>query len=155
MAPWLKTRLILVWKVHGKEVYNNLRVSNHHLRVPNEMRGFLHSFCCWKREDTIPKIWGASRKQFGIKMPRLYIGRINHRVTERDLKRFFDGYGRQRDMMMKNGYAFIVSNQLAPISFAFLFLASTSNFSVLMWGNRLYLSGKSKRQIEIIYLTHL
>ena len=42
-------------------------------------------------------------------MPRLYIGRLNQRVTERDLKRFFDGYGKIREIFMKNGYAFLVS----------------------------------------------
>ena len=42
-------------------------------------------------------------------MPRLYVGRLNNRVTERDLKRFFDGYGKIREIFMKNGYAFLVS----------------------------------------------
>lgn len=42
-------------------------------------------------------------------MPRLYIGRLNQRVGERELKRFFDGYGKIREIFMKNGYAFLVS----------------------------------------------
>lgn len=40
-------------------------------------------------------------------MPRVYVGRLNQRVTERDLERFFDGYGKIRDVMMKAGYAFM------------------------------------------------
>ncbi|XP_002154006.1 serine/arginine-rich splicing factor 6 isoform X1 [Hydra vulgaris] len=40
-------------------------------------------------------------------MPRLYVGRLNNRVIERDLKKFFDNYGKIRDIMMKNGYAFV------------------------------------------------
>lgn len=40
-------------------------------------------------------------------MPRLYVGRLNQRVNERDLERFFDGYGKICDVMMKAGYAFV------------------------------------------------
>ena len=43
-------------------------------------------------------------------MTRLYAGRLNSRVSERELERFFKGYGRIRDVMMKNGYAFLVRN---------------------------------------------
>jgi len=42
-------------------------------------------------------------------MTRLYVGRLNSRVGERDLERFFKGYGKIKDIMMKNGYAFLVS----------------------------------------------
>merc|ERR1711962_600979 len=40
-------------------------------------------------------------------MPRLYVGRINNRVEERDLRHLLDGYGRVGDIMMKAGYAFV------------------------------------------------
>jgi len=43
-------------------------------------------------------------------MPRIYVGRLSQRCTERDLERFFDGYGKIRDVMMKAGYAFIDFN---------------------------------------------
>lgn len=40
---------------------------------------------------------------------RVYIGRLSHHARERDVERFFKGYGRLRDVMLKNGYGFVVS----------------------------------------------
>ena len=40
---------------------------------------------------------------------RIYIGRLSYDVRERDLERFVKKYGRIREIMMKNGYAFVVS----------------------------------------------
>merc|ERR1711973_56988 len=40
-------------------------------------------------------------------MPRLYVGKIDSRVRERDIERLFDGYGRIEDILMKAGYAFV------------------------------------------------
>merc|ERR1712193_171285 len=42
-----------------------------------------------------------------IKMPRLYVGRLNQRVGERDLRHLFDGYGKVEEILMKAGYAFV------------------------------------------------
>lgn len=39
---------------------------------------------------------------------RVYIGRLSHHARERDVERFFKGYGRLRDVMLKNGYGFVV-----------------------------------------------
>jgi len=39
---------------------------------------------------------------------RLYVGRVSNHCRERDIERFFKGYGRLRDVMMKNGYCFVV-----------------------------------------------
>lgn len=40
---------------------------------------------------------------------RVYVGGLPYGVRERDLKRFFKEYGRTRDILIKNGYGFVVS----------------------------------------------
>lgn len=40
---------------------------------------------------------------------RVYVGGLPYGVRERDLERFFKGYGRTRDILLKNGYGFVVS----------------------------------------------
>lgn len=40
-------------------------------------------------------------------MRRVYIGRISHHVRERDIERFFKSEGRIRDILMKDGFAFV------------------------------------------------
>ena len=47
---------------------------------------------------------------FALKMPsgqRVYIGNIPSNARERDLERFFKGYGRLREVVVKNGYGFV------------------------------------------------
>lgn len=43
---------------------------------------------------------------------RVYIGGLPYRVKERDIERFFRGYGKLREVLIKNGYGFVVSWQL-------------------------------------------
>ncbi|KAK5645396.1 hypothetical protein RI129_006696 [Pyrocoelia pectoralis] len=38
---------------------------------------------------------------------RVYVGGLPYRTTERDLERFFRGYGHMRDVLIKNGYGFV------------------------------------------------
>ena len=38
---------------------------------------------------------------------RIYIGRLPYRATERDVEKFFKGYGRLRDVVLKNGFGFV------------------------------------------------
>ncbi|XP_054270175.1 serine-arginine protein 55 isoform X7 [Macrosteles quadrilineatus] len=38
---------------------------------------------------------------------RVYVGGLPYGVRERDLERFFKGYGRTRDILLKNGYGFV------------------------------------------------
>ncbi|XP_033734337.1 serine/arginine-rich splicing factor 6-like isoform X2 [Pecten maximus] len=38
---------------------------------------------------------------------RVYIGRLSYHAREKDVDRFFKGYGRIRDVMLKNGYGFV------------------------------------------------
>lgn len=47
---------------------------------------------------------------FQIKMvgTRVYVGGLSYRVGERDLDRFFRSYGRLRDIVIKNGFGFVV-----------------------------------------------
>ncbi|VDK36830.1 unnamed protein product, partial [Anisakis simplex] len=40
-------------------------------------------------------------------MSRIYVGRLPFRAGERDLERFFRGYGKITEVLMKNGYCFV------------------------------------------------
>ena len=40
---------------------------------------------------------------------RVYIGRLSYHAREKDVERFFKGFGKVRDVMLKNGYGFVVS----------------------------------------------
>lgn len=40
---------------------------------------------------------------------RIYIGRLSHHAREKDVEKFFRSYGKIRDIMLKNGYGFVVS----------------------------------------------
>lgn len=39
---------------------------------------------------------------------RVYVGGLPFGVRERDLEKFFKGFGRIRDILIKNGYGFVV-----------------------------------------------
>ena len=55
---------------------------------------------------------------FQIRMgTRVFIGRLSHHAREKDVERFFRGYGRIRDIMLKNGYGFVVSSLLCKFLF--------------------------------------
>lgn len=53
---------------------------------------------------------------------RVYIGGLPYRVKERDIERFFRGYGKLREVLIKNGYGFVVSfsNRISEILMAFI-----------------------------------
>ncbi|XP_033112783.1 serine/arginine-rich splicing factor 6-like [Anneissia japonica] len=38
---------------------------------------------------------------------RIYIGRLNYQAREKDVERFFKGYGRIREINLKNGFGFV------------------------------------------------
>ena len=40
---------------------------------------------------------------------RIFIGRLNPSAREKDVERFFKGYGRIRDIDLKRGFGFVVS----------------------------------------------
>ena len=49
---------------------------------------------------------------------RVYIGRLPYQAREKDVERFFRGYGRINDIMLKNGYGFVVSISIyIPLGF--------------------------------------
>lgn len=53
---------------------------------------------------------------------RVYIGGLPYRVKERDIERFFRGYGKLREVLIKNGYGFVVSPYTAHVSSYFSLL---------------------------------
>lgn len=44
------------------------------------------------------------------KMSRLYVGRLPNSAREKDVEKFFKGYGKISEIVLKNGYGFVVSN---------------------------------------------
>lgn len=53
-------------------------------------------------------------------MSRIYIGRLSYNAREKDVERFFRGFGRIRDINLKNGFGFVVS--LSCLCFFFFLL---------------------------------
>lgn len=48
-----------------------------------------------------------SRTRLGLEiMPRVYIGRLSYHVREKDIQRFFSGYGKLMEIDLKNGWVF-------------------------------------------------
>jgi len=43
-----------------------------------------------------------------MSVARVYIGRLSNYARDRDVERFFKGFGRIREVMVKNGYCFVV-----------------------------------------------
>jgi RNA recognition motif-containing protein len=52
------------------------------------------------------------KEQLSDKMSRVYVGGIHAKTRERDLEKFFNKYGRLREILLKNGYGFVVSTAL-------------------------------------------
>ena len=53
--------------------------------------------------------WPKMILHFRLMSTRVFIGRLSHRASERDVEDFFRGYGRIRDIVLKNGFGFVVS----------------------------------------------
>lgn len=51
---------------------------------------------------------------------RVFIGRLSPHARERDVEKFFKGYGRIREINLKNGFGFVVSCRLFPSGFVLL-----------------------------------
>lgn len=49
-------------------------------------------------------------------MSRVYIGRLPHNAREKDIELFFRGFGRLRDINLKNGFGFVVRTNMDDIS---------------------------------------
>lgn len=58
---------------------------------------------------------------------RVYIGGLPYRVKERDIERFFRGYGKLREVLIKNGYGFVVRLKKAQYSV----MGCSINYSIL------------------------
>jgi len=44
-----------------------------------------------------------------MSIARVYIGRLSNYARDRDVEKFLKGFGRIREIMIKNGYCFVVS----------------------------------------------
>lgn len=53
-------------------------------------------------------------------MSRIYIGRLSYNAREKDVDRFFRGFGRIKDINLKNGFGFVVSERVALSFLTFL-----------------------------------
>jgi len=68
------------------------------------------------------------------------VGGLPYGVRERDLERFFKGYGRTRDILIKNGYGFVVSTKrfifnaintkIRKFKFIYIWVAKFYGFSI-------------------------
>ena len=73
-------------------------------------RIFGHFDCCELVKSRVENSWSGFVVQKVIRMPsgqRVYIGNIPSDSRERDIERFFKGYGRIREIVIKNGYGFV------------------------------------------------
>lgn len=50
-------------------------------------------------------------------MARLYVGKLPNSARERDLEKFFKGYGKIREVVLKAGYGFVVSSVSTNVFF--------------------------------------
>lgn len=58
--------------------------------------------------DYIESFSGRITSGINIEMSaRVYVGRLSFRAQERDVERFFRGYGHISEVLMKNVYAFV------------------------------------------------
>jgi len=64
---------------------------------------------------------------------RLYIGRLSDKVRERDVQDFFRGYGKVKDIIMKNGYGFVVSVLWKYLKNTYLRLSSAKKSPILKY----------------------
>lgn len=62
---------------------------------------------------------------------RVYVGGLPYGVRERDLERFFKGYGRTREILIKNGYGFVVRCGVVVVV-VFALFARTARAKVLI-----------------------
>lgn len=46
---------------------------------------------------------------FSMSGTKVFVARLASDTREKDLERFFKGYGQLRDVVLKNGYGFVVS----------------------------------------------
>merc|ERR1711997_678528 len=89
----------------GIDAINKSSVVESHTFFPLQ---FLGRFFCIFSHLISFNIGGAYK--IGYTMPnsqRVYIGNIPSDARDRDLEKFFKGYGRLNDVVVKNGYGFV------------------------------------------------
>ena len=47
--------------------------------------------------------------------PRVFLGRLPRDARERDVEKFFRGFGRIREINLKNGFGFVVSTEFESV----------------------------------------
>jgi len=65
--------------------------------------------------------WFAFQSEAKMSIARVYVGRLSNFARDRDVERFFKGFGRIKDIMIKNGYCFVVGLRYICINLAHLF----------------------------------
>lgn len=63
---------------------------------------------------------------------RVFIGRLNPAAREKDVERFFKGYGRIRDIDLKRGFGFVVSSKKMLVQAA----PDSDEIDCFLWGKR-------------------
>lgn len=53
----------------------------------------------------------------------MYVGRLNYQTREKDIERFFRGYGHLTEINLKNGFGFVVSG-IVRFNTAFIHIIS-------------------------------
>ena len=53
-------------------------------------------------------------------MSRVYLGRLSYQAREKDVERFFRGFGRIRDINLKNGFGFVVGGHFKSLAYVCL-----------------------------------
>ncbi len=87
--------------------------------------------CCCCRHLILVVDWVAGG--VASKMSRIYIGRLTYNAREKDVERFFRGFGRIKDINLKNGFGFVVGSTLEFFLITyFLFCRSLTTLGMLM-----------------------
>ena len=73
---------------------------------------------------------------------RVWVGNLSARANERDLENFFRGFGRLRDVMVKNGFGFVV--------YFYQFLVNYSKFRNLMMSGMLKTLSMNKMDVNCL-----
>jgi len=61
--------------------------------------------------------------------PRVFLGRLPRDIKERDVEKFFRGFGRIRDINLKNGFGFVVRTDRSVIIYSLSLHISTQLLS--------------------------
>jgi len=72
----------------------------------------IYPLCPWFVNGSVTAVDRVLTMCVQVMNTRVYIGRLPDSAKDRDVERFFKGYGRIREILLKNGYGFVVWNSL-------------------------------------------